>query len=192
MKTETPPFFILTGPPGSGKTTLIESLAKHVKVVPEAARRVLMIERASGGAATGEQDAAAFVARMLDMSTADYAAATGLTVLGSEEQPGLGCAWFVDSIDPDVTGDAAISWMPLPSIQYRQQLETTDGGLDGEEIPGLGDAARYVGSTTSGSVWVLLDELTFTVGNQFAFSNVEGRPYQEALAHALVDALTTG
>ena len=30
------------------------------------------------------------------------------------------------------------------------------------------------------------------VGNQFAYSNVEGRPYQEALAHALVDALIIG
>ena len=80
MKSKTPPFFILTGPPGSGKTTLIEALATHIKTVPEVARRVLAMERTSGGTATGEQDPQAFVARMLDMAVADYTSARGPTV----------------------------------------------------------------------------------------------------------------
>ena len=45
------------------------------------------------------------------------------------------------------------------------------------------------GSATLGSVWVLLDELAFEVGNQFAFTNVDGRPYQEALAGAIAEAV---
>ncbi len=80
MTTETPPFFIITGPPGSGKTTLIHALARHISTVSEVARRVLAEERASGGIATGEQDPEAFVARMLDMAMADYAAAKGPTI----------------------------------------------------------------------------------------------------------------
>ena len=80
MKSETPPFFILTGPPGSGKTSLIDALAGHIKTVPEVARRVLAIERARRGTATGEQDPEAFVARMLDMAMADYASANGPTI----------------------------------------------------------------------------------------------------------------
>ena len=80
MKSETPPFFILTGPPGSGKTRLIEALAGHIQTVPEVARRVLAIERARGGTATGEQDPEAFVARMLGMAMADYTTANGPTI----------------------------------------------------------------------------------------------------------------
>lgn len=80
MKSETPPFFILTGPPGSGKTTLSEALASHIKTVPEVARRVLAIERAKQGTATGEQDPAAFVQCMLDMAINDHASSSGPTV----------------------------------------------------------------------------------------------------------------
>ena len=80
MRTETPPFFILTGPPGSGKTTLLKALATDLATVPEAARRVLAEERRTGGTATGEQDAAAFVTRMLETMMTDYDAAHGLTL----------------------------------------------------------------------------------------------------------------
>ena len=95
MKTETPPFFIITGPPGSGKTTLIEGLAPKINTVPEVARRVLAEERAKGSIATGEQNPAAFVSRMLDMAMADYAAANGATVF-DRGLPGLlaFCAYY--------------------------------------------------------------------------------------------------
>ena len=77
---EAPPFFLLTGPPGSGKTTLLKALASDIDTVPEAARRVLAQERARGGTATGEQDSAAFVARMFETMQTDYDAASGLTL----------------------------------------------------------------------------------------------------------------
>lgn len=78
--TVTPPFFVLAGPPGAGKTTLLKALSGHVATVPEYARRVLAKERASGGRATGDQDAALFVQRMLETAISDYDAANGLTV----------------------------------------------------------------------------------------------------------------
>ncbi|MEM9573180.1 MAG: AAA family ATPase [Pseudomonadota bacterium] len=79
-RSETPPFFILTGPPGSGKTTLLQALATDFTAIPEAARRVLAEQRRTGGRATGEQNAAHFVARMLETMTIDYDGAKGLTL----------------------------------------------------------------------------------------------------------------
>ncbi|MEM1147263.1 MAG: ATP-binding protein [Pseudomonadota bacterium] len=77
---QTPPFFILTGPPGSGKTSLLNALPSQISTVPEYARRVLSAERARNGTATGEQDPAAFIRAMLEMATADYHRAEGLTL----------------------------------------------------------------------------------------------------------------
>lgn len=79
-RSETPPFFILTGPPGSGKTTLLRALAADFTAIPEAARRVLAEQRRIGGSATGEQNAADFVAQMLETMITDYDGAKGLTL----------------------------------------------------------------------------------------------------------------
>ena len=73
-------FYILAGPPGAGKTTLLEALSTSVTVVPEYARRVLAHERETGGRATGDQDPALFVQRMLETALSDYEMASGLTV----------------------------------------------------------------------------------------------------------------
>jgi len=77
---QTPPFFILTGPPGSGKTSLLNALSSQISAVPEYARRVLSAERARNGTATGEQDPAAFIRAMLEMATSDYHRAEGPTL----------------------------------------------------------------------------------------------------------------
>ncbi|MCR9079516.1 MAG: ATP-binding protein [Hyphomonadaceae bacterium] len=73
-------FYILAGPPGAGKTTLLHSLSGRLNTVPEYARRVLAHERKTGGRATGDQDPALFVERMLDMAISDFEAADGLTL----------------------------------------------------------------------------------------------------------------
>jgi len=78
--TNPPPFFILTGPPGSGKTTVLEILAQDIVTVAEPARRVLADQRRTGGTATGDQDPAAFVAQMLDLAISDYDGAREKTV----------------------------------------------------------------------------------------------------------------
>jgi hypothetical protein len=130
-----------------------------------------------------------FVDTCAVLTEAEVAAAAGLTVIGSEEEPGFGCKWFVKNVDPSIIADDAITFRPFPATQFAAQRDAVEQGLQGEEIAGLGDAAIYIGTPALGAVWVLVGDLSFEVGNQFAFSGVEGRPYQEALAAALVDAL---
>jgi len=146
MKPETPPFFIITGPPGSGKTTLIDALARSISTIPEVARRVLAEERASGGIATGEQDPAAFVARMLEMAIADYAAATSPTVFDRGLPDLLAFSAHYGLPDQDV--EAAIEahryqpkvfiLPPWPDI-YQTDAERT---LDFDGAAAFGDLTR--------------------------------------------------
>ena len=69
-------FFIVTGPPGSGKTALIAALkAEGYSCVDEPARRVIAEQRQTGGRGTSEQDPALFVELMGIQAGADYDAA---------------------------------------------------------------------------------------------------------------------
>lgn len=117
------------------------------------------------------------------------AAATGLTVIGSEDLGNVGCRWFVERVDEDVLADDAISWQPFRAEQFAAQKDALDQGLQGEPIEGLGNDALFIGPGTLGEVWVLVDDLSFRVGNQFAGGNYDGRTAQLGLAQALVDAL---
>ena len=147
-------------------------------------------EPAGSGTGTLRREAGVFVDTCRVLTEDEVAAATGLTVIGFEEEPGFGCTWFVENIDPSIIADDAITFRPYPAAQFDAQRAAIDQGLDGEEIVGLGDDAVYIGTETLGGVWVRVGDLSFEVGNQFAFSNVDGRPYQEALAKAIVQALS--
>lgn len=70
-----PDFHILTGPPGSGKTTMLQHLAGPCHTVAEPARRVLAQQRRVDGQGTGDRDPALFVALMLDQAIRDHDAA---------------------------------------------------------------------------------------------------------------------
>ena len=140
------------------------------------------------GSAVLPREAGRFVDGCSVLTEDAVAAATALTVIGSEESGG-GCEWFVENIDPSIIADDAITYRPFPGEQFASQRAAVEQGLAGEEIPGLGDDALYIGTETLGAVWVLVDDVSFEVGNQFAFTEVEGRPYQEALAAAIVDQL---
>ena len=52
-----PHFYLFTGGPGAGKSTVIEFLAKQKKlVVPEVARNIIRHQKSIGGSATHDGD----------------------------------------------------------------------------------------------------------------------------------------
>lgn len=66
MQDDTDRFFVLTGGPGSGKTTLIEALrAQGFATAPEAGRGIIRDQMAIGGPALPWQDRAFFAELML-------------------------------------------------------------------------------------------------------------------------------
>ena len=70
-------FHIFTGGPGTGKTTLLETLrARGYACVEEAARRVLRQQAQIGGNATHDGDRAKYRDLMLELGLRDYHAVT--------------------------------------------------------------------------------------------------------------------
>ncbi|MEO1554042.1 MAG: ATP-binding protein [Pseudomonadota bacterium] len=165
-----PSFFILTGPPGSGKTSLLQAVASDVNTVPEAARRVLAHQRASGGTATGEQDPAAFIAHMLTTMQTDYQAASGLTLF-DRGLPDLQ-AFSAHYAMPDSLVTAAIRTMRyqplvffLPAWDeiYRSDEERR---LDFEGATAFGDLTRQAYRKSG---YVLLDVPKASLAERRAF-----------------------
>ena len=75
MKIDKPNFYILTGGPGSGKTTLIEGLkVRGFLTVREAGRQILQEQHISGGDATHDKDQAKYRDLMFARSVDDYLA----------------------------------------------------------------------------------------------------------------------
>jgi predicted ATPase len=64
--------WILTGAPGSGKTTILDELRGSLSCVDEPARRVLAEQRAIGGVGIAERDPARFVELLLEVAVADH------------------------------------------------------------------------------------------------------------------------
>ena len=70
---ENPNFFVLSGGPGAGKTTILEELAKlGYRHAPEVARRIIQEQVESRGAALPWADRAAYTRLMLDRSIESY------------------------------------------------------------------------------------------------------------------------
>jgi predicted ATPase len=68
-----PNFFIISGGPGSGKTSIIDRLdARGFTTVGESGRAIIREQAESGGNATHTGDAAAFGLLMLERGIADY------------------------------------------------------------------------------------------------------------------------
>ncbi|PZQ58147.1 MAG: ATPase [Phenylobacterium zucineum] len=80
MILDKPNFFVLTGGPGVGKTTLVHHLrATGERVVEESARAVIRDAVQSGGQATPWQDNAAFVAECVRRDIAAFGELAGET-----------------------------------------------------------------------------------------------------------------
>lgn len=97
-------FFVITGGPGAGKTTLIEAL-RHAgyHCVTEAGRTIIRQQLASGGNALPWGNRDAFARQMFERSVADY-----------EANQTLGTPVFFDRGIPDVTGYIRLCGLALP------------------------------------------------------------------------------
>jgi predicted ATPase len=102
---DTDRLFVLTGGPGSGKTTLIEALgATGVRTSPEVGRALIREQLASGGDALPWADQRAFADLMVVREVAAHQAA--LT---------SGAVTVLDRGVPDVVGFLRVSGLPVPS-----------------------------------------------------------------------------
>lgn len=98
-------FFVVTGGPGSGKTTLIEALvAKGLQAMPEAGRAVILHQTAIGGSALPWRNRVAFAEAMLgcDLRSFQDACDGGETVVFDR---GL----------PDLVGYLTLCGLPVPA-----------------------------------------------------------------------------
>jgi predicted ATPase len=67
--------FILTGAPGSGKSTILDALGGDIRVMGEPAREILAEQRATDGDGVHDRDRTLFVALLLQRSIDKYEAA---------------------------------------------------------------------------------------------------------------------
>ena len=103
------PFFVVTGGPGSGKTTLIEALARAgFAVAAEAGRAVIREQQANGGHALPSLDPLAFAAAMLAHDLASYDA----------HRDAAGPVFFDRGI-PDVVGYLRLEGVAVPAEMLR-------------------------------------------------------------------------
>ena len=103
------PFFVVTGGPGSGKTTLIEALARAgFTVAPEAGRGVIREQQAHGGRALPSVDPLAFAAAMLARDLASYDA----------HRDAAGPVFFDRGI-PDIVGYLRLEGVAVPADMLR-------------------------------------------------------------------------
>ena len=97
-------FFVLTGGPGSGKTTLVEALrARGFSTAPEAGRGIIRDQVAIGGPALPWQDRALFAELMLSWELRSW------HVMGAQPGP-----VFFDRGVPDTIGYLRLCGLPVP------------------------------------------------------------------------------
>lgn len=98
-------FFVLTGGPGSGKSTLVEALAaEDFQHMPEAGRAIIRDQVLIGGSALPWSDRVTFAELMLSWEMRSYRAAQELS----------GPVLFDRGI-PDVVGYLNVCGLPVPS-----------------------------------------------------------------------------
>ncbi|TIS61147.1 MAG: ATPase [Mesorhizobium sp.] len=104
MQNDSDRFFVLTGAPGSGKTTLIEALkAGGLATAPEAGRGIIRDQMAIGGPALPWQDRALFAELMLSWELRSWRSAV------NQSGP-----VFFDRGVPDTIGYLRLCGLPVP------------------------------------------------------------------------------
>ncbi|QEL21276.1 AAA family ATPase [Bosea sp. F3-2] len=104
MTGRTDRLIVLTGGPGSGKTTLIEALAKRgFAVQPEAGRAIIRDQQAIGGEGLPWKNRALFAELMLAADLRSYHEACGQAEFA-----------FFDRGLPDIVGYLALCGLPVP------------------------------------------------------------------------------
>ena len=97
-------FFVLTGGPGAGKTTVLEHIgAKGHAVTTEAGRAIIQDQSAIDGPALPWKDPSIFAEQMLAWEMRSYTLA--------RDNPGL---TFFDRGVPDIIGYLRLSGLPVP------------------------------------------------------------------------------
>lgn len=109
------PIHVVTGGPGSGKTTLIEALRQRgFACLDEAGRRIIREERDGSGRALPWIDPLAFAERMLEADLAAHASAR------SRPAP-----VFADRGAPDIIGYLRVSGLDVPPALYARCVGPT-------------------------------------------------------------------
>ena len=99
-------FFVVTGGPGSGKTTLIEALARNgIATIPKAGRAVIRDQVTIHGDALPWANSLAFAEAMIERDTCSYHEALSF--------PG---PVFFDRGVPDVVGYLRLIGLPVPPL----------------------------------------------------------------------------
>lgn len=106
-------FFVVTGGPGAGKSTLIEALAAEgLRIMPEAGRAVIRDQVAIGGDALPWRDRRAFAEQMLGWDMRSW----------REAAEGAGATLFDRGI-PDILGYLALCGIAVPA-HFARAAET--------------------------------------------------------------------
>ncbi|AZI36225.1 hypothetical protein NT2_04_00830 [Caenibius tardaugens NBRC 16725] len=101
--------FVITGGPGSGKTTLVDALAaRGMAHLPETGRAIILQQLATGGTALPWADRAAFAACMLEQDILAHRAALPLS------GPAI-----CDRGVPDVPGYLTLCGLPVPAHMHQ-------------------------------------------------------------------------
>lgn len=143
--------YLCSGPPGSGKTTVLQQLGSRFQIVPESARRVIAEQRASGGRGTSDQDQHLFVELMLKRSIADASAnaSNRSPILFDRGLPDLLAYATYFALDTSnileaikiYTYEKDVFWFPAWREIYARDDERT---MSFEEAAGFGEQLREV------------------------------------------------
>lgn len=109
MNENEPPFYVVTGGPGAGKSTLIATLARAgFAIVAEAGRAVIQEQQAADGDALPWRDRTAFAQAMLARDLAAY-----------DAHRAAPAPVFFDRGIPDVVGYLRLEGLPVPEAMLR-------------------------------------------------------------------------